>query len=116
MIDGIRMSTGRPPIRDRVECGWGGRIVLNIDPALPPEEVADAYREARERQGVAGIRKMSDRQAVLAGWSFDRPEPWRDLLVEWNKAFPDWSYTAESNFRRDALRAQRRLMYPARDS
>jgi hypothetical protein len=112
-IDAIRMTTGRAPIRDGVECGWGGRIVLTIDPALAPEEVADAYREARRHQGVDKLRQISRRHAILGSWTFDRDEPWADQMREWNSEHPEWVYTAVSNFRRDAARAQRRLMYPA---
>jgi hypothetical protein len=32
----------------------------------------------------------------------------------WNTSFPDWRYAQLSNFRRDAIRAEARILYPGR--
>jgi hypothetical protein len=35
---------------------------------------------------------------------------WASRLAAWNRAHPDWAYTEVSNFTRDCLQAQRRLV------
>jgi hypothetical protein len=96
--------------------GGSGRITLNIDVAtVTPRQLAEFYGRTLVglRRGRR-IRALTDKHVRLAAFAVQRSEkPWGQRLTEWNKEFPAWGYTAESNFRRDALRAQRRLVEPA---
>lgn len=96
--------------------GGSGRITLDIDVAtVTPRQLAEFYGRtlAGLRRGRR-IRALTDKHVRLAAFAIQRSEkPWGQRLAEWNAEFPAWRYTAESNFRRDALRAQRRLAEPA---
>lgn len=113
LIGQIRATSGGVYIRNQVDCGWAARITLDIDPATPASEVARAYRKVRADRRLGRYRTMSEKHARLAAAASDDAKSWAERLREWNTMFPKWEYTAASNFRRDARRAQRRLLYPA---
>lgn len=96
--------------------GGSGRITFNIDVAtVTPRQLAQFYGRtlARLRKGRR-IRALTTKHLRLAVFAVERSEKsWGRRFTEWNKEFPKWRYTAESNFRRDALQAERRLVEPA---
>jgi hypothetical protein len=53
------------------------------------------------------------RLAAFAG-AEHADEPWAERMRLWNTSFPDWRYAQLSNFRRDAIRAEARILYPGR--
>jgi hypothetical protein len=53
------------------------------------------------------------RLAAFAG-AEHADKPWAERLRLWNRSFPEWHYPEQSNFRRDAIRAEARILYPGR--
>jgi hypothetical protein len=105
-----------PEVSPSVSAERGGRITLDIDPALTPRQVADAYRRFR-RQVLGGkrLKALSPKHLRLAVFMAERPEaePWGERMEAWNRTFPDWKYEQESNFRRDTGVARKRLLTPS---
>ena len=92
------------------------RITLEIDPALSPQEVREAY--SRVRSEVVGERRrsMKPKNQTLAVWFAGRPagQPWLDTMRGWNEAvMDDWRYALVSNFARDCRRAIKNLIDPS---
>jgi hypothetical protein len=91
------------------------RVNLSIDPAMSPTEVAERYsalrqwllNESKERQ-----RDLSEKHAQLALFAARQPKQttWARRMAQWNTVHPEWTYTEVSNFSRDCLQAQRRLL------
>jgi hypothetical protein len=90
------------------------RVTLTIDPALSPREVADAYGKVRHQILGSRFRHLNEEHTQLALFIAERPEgeTWKQRLEAWNEAHPESSYTTESNFARDCIQAQRRLIDP----
>ena len=92
------------------------RITLTIDPTLTPREVAKHYGNVRQKVLGKRHRALTEKHIGLAMFSATRPEEetWAERMAAWNKEYPEWRYTFEqvSNFRRDCLQAQRRLLHP----
>jgi hypothetical protein len=110
------------PIRARAEISRTfpvcSRAILEVDPTLPPSEVARAYLAIRRTLWPRRIRTLSSKHASLAAFIEERSADettWRQRLSEWNRKNPDpkYQYRSESNFRRDALTARRRLLTPS---
>ncbi|ATO15543.1 hypothetical protein CO540_18245 [Micromonospora sp. WMMA2032] len=96
-------STGRPL--------WASRIRLDIDPAESVREVAHAFASLA-RTGPAGqARPIKEKHARLAVHALvDHVHvPWSERARLWNAEHPQWRYSSEANFRRDALDARERL-------
>ncbi|GAA1778214.1 hypothetical protein GCM10009735_05370 [Actinomadura chokoriensis] len=100
--------------RHGVSHAWARRIVLTIDPMASPEDVVRAFQDVRRREGLDRVRALSPKKARLAAFACaeHRDKPWADRLQLWNDEFPQWAYSHQSNFRRDALKARSRLLYP----
>ena len=115
-IDPIRAIGPSEQIRNRIDMGWTRRITLDIDPTLTPDEVAAAYQRVRKANGLSRLRQMSPKHLQLASFTgADHPEiSWQERFDLWNRLHPAWKYSAASNFRRDAIRAQYRVLYPGR--
>jgi hypothetical protein len=118
----IFVLTGLTPFVDSLtfeialkEVATASRIILIVDPALPPEELADSYRAIRQMAGGSRQREMSKKHLVLALFAATRPkgETWAAGMIRWNREHPEWAYQHETNFGRDAGSAQRRLLYPS---
>lgn len=116
----LRTTTGGTSIRHRTWCAWSERIVLDVHPALPPDELANHYRtarrtyEQRRSRGRHLVRTQSPKHLRLARFRVTQPagKPWRDLMAAWNNSSPAGErYAQESNFRRDAGLAVTRLLY-----
>lgn len=98
------------------------RIVLSIDPSVPPDDVARKYRvlraavHGRTADQDVRYRELSDKHLELAIFAAARPEhePAADRRRAWDKQHPQWKYRAANiaNFRRDYIMAQRRLLHP----
>ena len=88
------------------------RIVLTIDPALSPQEVAEHYRQLRQEIMPARHRDLSEKHLQLAAFSGTHPRlgTWQQKMVEWNSKHPDWKYKEASNFAHDCLQARRRVL------
>ena len=88
------------------------RIVLTIDPALSPQEVAEHYRQLRQEIMPARHRDLSEKHLQLAAFSGTHPRlgTWQQKMVEWNSNHPDWKYKEASNFAHDCLQARRRVL------
>lgn len=113
LISGVRVTVSEVNVRNKVDCAWARRIALSVDPALTPSEVAEAFAEAKRQRLSGSAKGVSAKHARLAAFVLGEPGTWQERLRAWNKKFPEWRYTQESNMRRDALRAQARLLYPA---
>lgn len=91
------------------------RVILSIDPALSPREVADYYRLIR-RSAFGGMRHrpQTEKHIQLALFSALRPkgETWAEQMAAWNAEHPEWRYAEVTNFHRDCTTAQRRLLRP----
>lgn len=102
----------------RRPCAGASRLVLTIDPALPPEEVAAEYRRVRRALLGEGkrARPLSEKHLRLGAFVAERQDCRTDAerLHAWNAAYPHWGYQQDqvTNFNRDYRRAQERLLHP----
>ena len=87
------------------------RLVLTIDPMIPPTEVAAFYQRVRRMFHSGRTRRLSEKHAQLAAFVLDRPpaERWAVTMSRWNGTRPK-KYDYVSNFRRDCGRAIKRLV------
>jgi hypothetical protein len=89
------------------------RIVLTLDPALSPKEVAEQYRRIRQEVIPGRHRDLSEKHMQLALFAANRSEgqTWVDKMAEWNKTHAaEWKYEEVANFAHDCLQARRRLL------
>lgn len=88
------------------------RLYLTIDPELSPREVAEGYRKIRQRLTGTHRRSLTEKHTQLAYFAVTqlKSQPLSVRMAEWNKQHPEWSYSRASNFSRDMLQAQRRLL------
>jgi hypothetical protein len=88
------------------------RIVLTIDPALSPQEVAEHYRQKRQEIMPSRHRDLSEKHLQLAFFSGTQPRlgTWQQKMLKWNIDHPDWEYKEASNFAHDCLQARRRVL------
>jgi hypothetical protein len=102
--------------RHHADLVWARRITLDVDPAAAPQEVLDAFQHARQQQGLAQLRALTLKHLRLAAFAGAEhaDKPWAERLRLWNTSFPEWHYVEQSNFRRDAIRAEARILYPGR--
>jgi len=96
-----RIETARPAT---------SRIILEIEPRTPKDQVADAYEEARKRLELAPLdrdsaRPVSSKTAELAAFQAEYPDEIKTLRLQWNKQFPNWAYADGRTFGRDLRRA-----------
>ena len=116
--------TGKTPrismMSFRVERGahpTATRVVLEVEPLTRPEDVEQLFRQARlEYSGGRTLRRQSSKHMRLAVFGTDRgAASWNSLLERWNKKHPEEGYKQVSDFKRDARRARKRLMFPGGD-
>jgi hypothetical protein len=90
------------------------RIVLTVDPAVSPAELAERYQEVRARVVSQRYRSLSTKHLLLAAFIAERPdeETWEQKRLEWNKQYPQYRYGQVTNFSRDASRAINHLLNP----
>lgn len=114
LISTARVTVPAFKVRHDFNLGWARRIKLDIDPAATPKEVLDAFEDARNEYHQSGRRRMTRKHLRLAAFTGAEhaDKPWAVRHRLWNEQFPDWAYPEQSNFRRDAGQAQRRLLYP----
>lgn len=110
--------------KGRIPHSWisASRITMVIDPALPPEYVADFYQSIRKSADFYGdtkVRPLTERALLLAAFSAttDDNERAADQVRRWNAQHPEHAYdendsAAVSNFRRDYKQARERLLHP----
>jgi hypothetical protein len=112
----IRITRSSAKVRHHADLVWARRITLDIDPAATPQQVLDAFQHARQRQGVAQLRPLTVKHIRLAAFAGAEhaDKPWAERLRLWNTSFPEWHYPEQSNFRRDTIRAEARILYPGR--
>jgi hypothetical protein len=112
----VRITRSSAKVRHRASLMWARRITLDIDPAATPQQVLDAFQHARRQQGLAQLRPLTLKHLRLAAFAGAEhaDKPWAERLRLWNRSFPKWRYPQQSNFRRDALRAEARILYPGR--
>jgi hypothetical protein len=112
----VRITRSAAKVRHHADLMWARRITLDIDPAATPQQVLDAFQHARQRQGVAQLRPLTVKHIRLAAFAGAEhaDKPWAERLRLWNTSFPEWHYPEQSNFRRDTIRAEARILYPGR--
>lgn len=117
MISIVRVSSPAFKVRHNVDLDWARRIKLDIDPAATPQEVLDAFKQARSEHTTAKRRSMTSKHLRLAAFACAQhaDKPWTERHRLWNEQFPEWSYPEQSNFRRDAAQARDRLLNPSRN-
>ncbi len=88
------------------------KIVLTVDPALSPRELAEHYKTIRRRFLGERHRAMSEKHCTLVLFMQDWPanETYSSAMGVWNKKFPTWRYRHATNFGRDVLAARKRLL------
>jgi len=94
------------------------RIQIDTDPAVPPSMITNAYKDARQqiakamKFGGRFIRGLSEKHLTVIEWLDRRPqkESWSKKRKAWNRAYPEWSYSRDQNFQRDANSARERLL------
>jgi hypothetical protein len=112
----VRITRSSAKVRHHADLDWARRITLDIDPAASPQQVLDAFQHARRQQGLAQLHPLTLKHLRLAAFAGAEhaDEPWAERMGLWNTSFPDWRYAQLSNFRRDAIRAEARILYPGR--
>ena len=102
---------GHPP-RVRHRCPSPSSLCPHPDHPLGHS----AFQHARQRQGVAQLRPLTVKHIRLAAFAGAEhaDKPWAERLRLWNTSFPEWHYPEQSNFRRDTIRAEARILYPGR--
>jgi hypothetical protein len=95
-------------------------VILSVDPARSPGEVAALYSRLRRRVVGARHRDLGEKHLQLAMFTAMRPrkEPLAAPMAAWNKRFPkrgkrDWLYASSSSFGRDRRQARLRILGPA---
>ncbi len=96
-----------------------------LQPLFPSQQAArillaslfTANTQSKEERTKGSLRSSSRRRVKhlqLAAFVAGRGEgePWRNRMRAWNRKHPKERYGQESNFRRDALQAQKRLLGP----
>jgi hypothetical protein len=112
----VRVTRSSAKVRHHADLVWARRITLEIDPAATPQQVLDAFQHARRQQGLAQLHPLTLKHLRLAAFAGAEhaDKPWAERLRLWNTSFPEWHYAQQSNFRRDAIRAEARILYPGR--
>jgi hypothetical protein len=105
------------PVAARVEgghpVGASTRIVLEIDPAVDPSEVARRYQRIRRQMVPARLREPDERSLALALHAADHPDADLDASLEaWNRAHPSMAYRDPRWFERELALARRRILDP----
>jgi hypothetical protein len=113
----VWITTTADPIKDSVGHDWTRRIKLDLDPSVPPAEVATIYQQARIDAGYGSRRRLTNKHADLAALRSEMPNASSDQLrIEWNARHPDrreqYSFEQRRNFWRDVRRATARLLRP----
>lgn len=89
------------------------RIVLDIDPTLPPTEVEAMYREARKTFGRGRYRELSERALHAVAFALEHDEMGQnEMCTEWNDAHPDWTYPNGQAFARAVRETTNRILNP----
>jgi hypothetical protein len=90
------------------------RVIISVDPARSPGEVAEIYGRLRRRVVGQRHRDLTEKHLWLAMFAVMRShkESIAAQMVVWNKSFPTWKYDNLSNFGRDRGQARRRILHP----
>jgi hypothetical protein len=114
MISAVRAKVPAVKVRYEFELDWARRITLDVDPGASSQEVVEAFERARAEYHQTGRRRTSVKHLRLAAFAGAEhaDQPWAERFRLWNEHFPKWAYPHQSNFRRDAAAAQRRLLSP----
>ena len=96
------------------------RIILTIDPAQTPKQVADSYRMFRNQLVKKHPRAISEKHLNLALYfrTDEVEETWALRMDRWNQLCdgkhlnPEWKYDNSAIFKRDFNQAQKRLLNP----
>jgi hypothetical protein len=119
--------TGLPPqvqvIEGRVEATpplhAATRLVLTVDPAVTPQELAEAYSRMRAKVTPTRPRSLSIKHIRLALFSTEASDKdsWERKMQYWNDMYPEaqypgYTYNDRRLFRRDVLQARDRLLHP----
>ncbi len=93
------------------------RIMLTVDPYVTPFDLAAAYRKHIARFGrhtgkQRRRRPQTEKHITLAIFSVNRPEDetWEDRRLAWNKLYGERGWGYVTNFRRDYMKAQERVL------
>jgi hypothetical protein len=118
----VFVLTDVPPLLPRAELrdgsSWsrarGSLHAIRIevhDPFLSPRTVMEMYRKARAKIFPGRrYRRMSTKHISLAQfYGGEKSKSWADLMKEWNRAYPEWTYDEERNFSRDSINAWSRV-------
>jgi hypothetical protein len=112
LVASVRIKT--QPSSSRVPSGAYNRVrvMLDVDPEIPPTKAVKAFREVRQRvRRGERYQPLSRKIATLVGFVLDRPEDtWEEKMRHWNEQYPEWRYGHSSNIAKDYHRAVRKLL------
>ena len=113
LMEGIRLETDV-----LIEHPAASRVTLVVDPVVSPQEVFEAYAKLRERMVEGTARPLTEKHLKLAVFAAERrpPAKWAEVMKAWNEEYPDFAYTKETVFARDATAAQNRILRPRLDA
>jgi len=111
--------TGQTPLVRAIKADWTrtGRLVLNVDAAIGPQQLVTAYRALRRRLiGGRRARALTEHQQQLAKFLATRPssESWAERRRAWNRTHQREAYEPHRahNFKRACENVARRLLHP----
>lgn len=113
LIAPITITEPSPDIRNNIANLWKHRIAIDVDSRISPQQLADIYKTFRDKNRGRKHKVLSLRLSELVIFvQHHAGRSWKERRSAWNAAHPAWSYTHESNMRRDFGSARRRLLRP----
>jgi hypothetical protein len=107
------VATGKPYLVPRVivtrvlVAGLGeSRVRLDVHPTVNPDELRHVYAGERKGFKIPNPRRGKRSKTALVEFvEAHQSLTWKELMNEWNRTYPDASYTRDNNMVRDYHRA-----------
>ena len=112
-VAGIRLETVY-----RSDYPAASRIMLIVDPVVPPQEVMASYSRLRQRLLPGRSRPLSEKHLRLAVFAAEHRTggaTWAQVMELWNAEHPKETYRQPTVFARDCSMARKRLLQPRLD-
>lgn len=107
----IYKATGRSLETLKVVQDPRGRLVITVDPAITPAELAHVYRRTRKMVwGEKRPRRLAERtKALVEAVDLSDGSTWEQRMTAWNQEHPEWAWPSSEQMGRDYRRAVQSL-------